>query len=213
MRHRIFIAINLPEEIKKELINYQARWPELPIRWTKREKLHITLVFIGYISDEEVLESCRVTKEVASRYPSFSINLNKICYGPPKKMPPRSTSVSRSFHRSPHSSAEGGVPKMIWVKGEKLEELANLKDDLEKSLSEKIRLALSQKEQGRAFSPHITLGRIRAWEWRTIEPEERPKVEEEIDLSFEVNSIEVMESKLKKGGAEYTILESVPLSS
>jgi len=191
MRHRVFIAINLPENIRQKLVNYQANWPELPIRWTKGENLHITLIFLGYLRDEEVGEVCKITKEVTSRYPPLSINLNKICYGPPKKMPPR----------------------MIWVKGEKSEELANLKDDLEKSLSEKIRPAFSAKGQGRAFSPHITLGRIRVWEWRAIEPEERPKVEEEINLSFEVNSIEIMESKLKRGGAEYTILESCPLKS
>ncbi len=76
---------------------------------------------------------------------------------------------------------------MIWVVGEKIEELN--------------------------FSPHITLGRIRTWEFRRIEPEERPEVNEEINLNFEVNSIEVMESTLKRGGAEYTILESCPLKS
>jgi 2'-5' RNA ligase len=186
MRHRIFIAINLPKEIKKRLEDYQDKWPDLPIRWTKKENLHITLVFLGYLTDDELLEICKITKEVASRNRPFSINLNKICYGPPKKMPPR----------------------MVWVEGEKSEDLANLQADLEKSLAEKIKF----EPEERSFTPHITLGRIRQWEFRQIEPEERPIVDEDISLSFEVNSIEVMESQLKRGGAEYTILESCPLS-
>lgn len=163
MRHRIFIAINLPEEIKKELASYQSKWPDLPIRWTKKENLHITLEFLGYLSDDELMQVCQNTKELASKYQRFLAKLNKICYGPPKKMPPR----------------------MIWVVGEKIE----------------------------AFNliPHLTLGRIRTWEFRLIEPEERPEVSEEISLSFEVSSIEVMESVLKKGGPEYTVLESCPL--
>ena len=33
-----------------------------------------------------------------------------------------------------------------------------------------------------------------------------------IDLTFEVNSIEIMESGLKRGGPEYTILESAVLN-
>ena len=41
--------------------------------------------------------------------------------------------------------------------------------------------------------------------------EERPIVEREFFLKFDVKSIEVMESRLKRGGAEYTILESAPL--
>jgi len=55
------------------------------------------------------------------------------------------------------------------------------------------------------------LARIRTWEFREIEPEEEPEVNEEINLTFEVNSIEVMESQLKRGGAEYTVLESCQL--
>ncbi len=165
MGHRIFIAINLPEDIKKRLENYQSKWPELPVRWTKKENLHITLEFLGYITDEELLKTFQNTRELALKHKSFFITLNKICYGPPKKMPPR----------------------MVWITGEKCQEFNLL--------------------------PHITLGRIRTWEFRQIEPEERPEVSEEINLTFEVNSIEVMKSELKRGGPNYIILESCPLKN
>ena len=187
MRHRIFIAINLPEEIKKELEKYQSQWPELPIRWTKPENLHVTLAFLGYLSDEELVEVLRVTKEVAQKHQPFSINLTKIIYGPPKKMPPR----------------------MVWVEGAKSKDLANLQLDLEKSLVSSGKIKFEPEE--RSFTCHITLGRIKTWEFRQIEPEERPEVNEDISLSFDVNSIEVMESALKRGGAEYTVLESTGL--
>jgi len=188
MRHRIFIDINLPEDVKKRLADFQSQWPELPARWTKPENLHITLAFLGYLTDEELVEILRITKEVAQRHQPFSINLNKICYGPPK-MPPR----------------------MIWVEGEKSKDLANLQLDLEKSLTSSGKIKFEPEE--RSFTCHITLGRIRQWEFRQIEPEERPNVETEISLSFDVSSIEVMESSLKRTGPEYTILESCPLST
>jgi len=162
-KHRVFIAINLPEDIRKKLAGYKEKWPELPIKWTKPESLHITLEFIGYVADEELLEVCKKTKEIADKHNFFEVKLNKICYGPTDKKPPR----------------------MVWAIGEKIKEL-NL-------------------------SPHITLGRIRKWEWQRIEPEERPSVDEEIDLNFSVDSIELMESVLKRGGPEYTILESYNL--
>jgi len=186
--HRVFIAINLPEKIKRGLAKLQSQWPELPAGWTKPENLHITLFFLGNLSDEEVLEVCNTTREVASHHQPFSINLNKTLYGPPKK-----------------------PPRMVWVEGKKSEEFSALKSDLEKSLtsSEKIRF----RPEKRAFHPHITLGRIRTWEFRRIEPEERPNVEQEISLNFEVSSIEVMESFLKKSGAEYIILESSQLGN
>lgn len=187
MGRRIFLALNLPEEIKKKLVEYQEKWPGLPVRWTRKENLHITLIFLGYLSDQELSELCRICQEVASRNFSFTVNLKKIIYAPPKKMPPR----------------------MIWIAGEKSKEFIQLREDLEKSLFTSNKISFSPEE--RDFSPHITLGRIRAWEFRKIEPEERPEMNEEIDLSFGVNSLEVMESQLKRGGAEYTILASFPL--
>lgn len=184
-RHRIFIAINLPEAIKNRLASYQKNWPTLPIRWTKKENLHITLMFLGYLTDEELLETIKITQKVAKKHQPFILNLKKIVYGPPKKMPPR----------------------MIWIEGEKSKELSNLQNDLENSFFSSSLIKGLEKEE-RVYTPHITLGRIKTWEFRQIEPEERPIVEEEINLNFGVNSIEVMESELKRGGAEYTILET-----
>jgi len=148
----------LPEEIKKKLAEYQKKWPELPVRWTKPENLHITLEFLGYVRDEDLINVFETTEKMAKKHKAFDVKLSKICYGPPDR-----------------------PPRMIWVVGEKIEEL-NL-------------------------SPHITLGRIRKWEWQRIEPEERPEVDEDINLSFSVESIEVMESVLKRGGPEYTVLQ------
>ena len=95
---------------------------------------------------------------------------------------------------------------MVWVEGEKSSEFVKLKQDLEKELT-------NIRSENREFRPHITLGRIKGWAFRRIEPEERPLVEEDISLTFEVNSIEVVESELKRGGPEYTILESCDLKS
>ena len=164
MKHRVFIAINLPEGVKKKLASHKDKWPELPARWTKEDNLHITLEFLGYVSDEEILEILKTAKEMASKHASFEVKLNKICYGPPGKIPPR----------------------MIWAIGDKINEFNTV--------------------------PHITLARIQTWQWKQIEPEERPEVNEDINLSFEVNSIEVMESALSRGGPKYTMLESFPLN-
>jgi len=190
MNHRIFIAINLPEEVKKTLSSYQSMWPELPVRWVKKDNLHITLIFLGYLTDEEIVETCKIVSETASRNPSFVINLKKICYGPPKKLPPR----------------------MVWAEGEKSEELGELQGDLENSLLATPNSGLRKAEK-RPYAPHITLGRIKAWDFRQIEPEERPEVSEETDLNFEVISVEIMESQLRKRGPEYTVLESCALKS
>jgi len=184
-KRRIFIAVNLPDYIKKQLLAFQRDWADLPVRWTKENSLHITLVFIGYVGDEEMLEICRLTKQVASRHQPFEIKLERICLGPP-----------------------GRTPRMFWVEGEKNLSLAKLRDDLENSLLEAAKSGYARREN-RAFRPHITLARIRQRDWRLLPTQ--PQIEKEISLSFPVDSVEVMESRLRRDGAEYTILESATL--
>ena len=190
MRHRIFIAINLPENVKKRLAEYQDKWPDLPAKWTRKENLHITLIFLGYLPDEELPEICRITEEIVSKNSPVSVNLKKICYGPPGKVPPR----------------------LVWAEGEKSEALGKLQKDLTDSLlSSSGQSAGRGKTENRPFLPHLTLARIKAWEFRKIEPTERPEIDENVNFTFEANSIEIMESQLKRGGPKYTVLESIPL--
>jgi 2'-5' RNA ligase len=185
-KHRIFIAINLPEEIKGQLAKYQEKWPELPAKWTAKDNLHITLEFLGDLTDVEIGEVCQIVNEVAKRHKSFDLVLNKVLYGPPKKMPPR----------------------LVWLEGEKSDELLDLKNDLQEYLLEKVSY---RPEPGRGFITHITLARISEWEFKKFDIDERPEINEDLDLPFTVESIEVMESELKRGGPVYTVLESCPL--
>ncbi len=186
-RHRIFVAINLPGDIKKALFEYSKKWPDLPAKWTNKDNLHITLEFLGSLTEEDIGGVCVAVKEVAERHEYLSLSLNQILYGPPQKIP----------------------PKMVWAEGEKSKELADLRNDLEETLMESVAFV----PENQTFAPHVTLARISAWGWKGIEPEERPEINEGIDLVFTVESIDVMESEMKKGGPVYTILESHQLKT
>ena len=88
-----------------------------------------------------------------------------------------------------------------------------MKNDLDRelALSERSPEFIEGRSESKGFSPHITLARIGQWEWKRIEPEERPEINEDINFVFEVDSIEIMESELKRGGAIYSVFESYPL--
>lgn len=186
MKRRVFIAINLPDNIKKRLKEFQEKYDYLPVRWTKEASLHLTLVFIGYVSDEQMLETCRSARKVAAKSEPFFINFKKVILGPP-----------------------GKAPRMIWVQGEASQTLTDLKNRLEDTLLESDS-GLTHKEL-RSMMLHLTLARIKAEKWHQIEPP--PQINEEFQTQIPVNSIEVMESDLKHDGAEYMILESMPLGN
>jgi 2'-5' RNA ligase len=204
--HRIFIAINLSEKIKKDLFAFQDKWLDLPARWTWPQNLHITLVFLGNASDQEVIDICKTTAEVAKRHDPFDLTLNRITYGPPNK-----------------------EPRMVWAVGDKSAELGSLQTDLtnyfyetgqpafaasyaKASAAKKATADAADEDSERhLFAPHITLARIKQFELHKMESEEVPRIDEKIHNTFLVESIEVMESELKRGGPTYTVLESLKL--
>lgn len=188
MLHRIFIAINLPDDIRKDLLSWKERWQELPAKWAEGKNLHVTLCFLGSTSDKELEEVHKICKEVTEKHQPFSFSFKKIMYGPTE-----------------------ANPRMIWLVGERSEKLSILQEDLADALRNSPNLHPTPEE--RAFSPHITLARLREWALRRIDPEERPSVNEEVEYRVDVKSIEVMESKLKRSGPEHTILQTYPLGN
>ena len=44
---RLFIALDLPEEVRAELVGVQAALRSHPVRWTQGPGMHLTLQFLG----------------------------------------------------------------------------------------------------------------------------------------------------------------------
>ena len=195
--HRIFIAINLPEEIKKKLLEYKNKWQELPARWTSKENLHLTLAFLGNTSDQELAEVCSSMERIGEKYDPFSLVFTKIVYGP--------------FDYA-QGKPNAKIPRMIWAVGEDSPELSALQHDIASTLASSEDPSTSLRAS-QPFSPHLTLARLRTFELQKMDLEELPGINEEISLPFHVASIEIMESKLKRSGAEYTVLQAIPLKS
>ncbi|MCU0653470.1 MAG: hypothetical protein MUD10_04385, partial [Candidatus Pacebacteria bacterium] len=61
------------------------------------------------------------------------------------------------------------------------------------------------------FAPHVTLARINQSGLRGMDVRDLPVIEESVGRTFLVESVEVMESELKRGGPDYAILESLRL--
>jgi len=184
-KRRLFIAVNLSENVKVKLSRYRDKWYDLEpksINWVRKDNLHITLVFLGYMTDDEMYGVCQIMKGVAKRHEPFSIKLERIIVGPPK-----------------------ATPRMFWVEGAKSQELAELQRDLEDSIAGRT----YYKKEGRMYSPHITLARFKYEAAKKIR--ETGEVNEPINIEIPVESIELMQSNLKRTGPEYVVLESIEL--
>mgnify|MGYP001559268423 CR=1 FL=1 len=181
---RMFIAINLPDDIKdaieKEIEKIRYEFLN-DIRFIPRENWHITMTFLGYQKDESITSILDSMKNVSKEFEAQNIKLDNISYGPPKE-----------------------PARMIWlnINQETSDNLIHLKNKLEDELADKnIRF---QKEH-RQPSIHITLARFGLTPIDSL-----PEINKKLNISFNADSLDLMESSLSKKGAQYELLQKMP---
>lgn len=189
---RSFIAINLPEEIKKHLLvlleelKKQNRDPL--IKWVKPGGLHLTLHFLGY-QEEETL------KKVGE---SIQRKINELHLG---------QNIPRLFITELGGFPNLNRPRVLFISCQE-EGVKNLVKKLQKEIGKELE-NLGIEIDKRPWQIHITLARLKAptpLRITTNFNELRIK-----NLSFEVKSIELMKSELRPDGARYTIWQSFKL--
>lgn len=91
-------------------------------------------------------------------------------------------------------------PNMIWATGQTPKEIIELKSLIEKTID--------IEPENRAFRLHITLARFRA---ENFPYDLKFQIPTQINWQQQVKSIVIMESHLSASGAEYKILEEIPI--
>jgi 2'-5' RNA ligase len=182
MKHRIFIAINFPDGLKKNILELQNKLKKFdwPVRWVGESNFHLTLKFIGYIEDNELEKLKEITKQIVCKYKSFTIEFKDLLAFP-------------DLNR----------PRVICLEISDNKELLNLANELRNGID---KAGIGQKED-RPFKCHATLGRVNnpAGHWQALS-----KVK--FADSFTVKSVEIIESQLGPQGSVYSVVESFRLN-
>ncbi len=198
--HRLFVAINIPPEIQKTLHRATEKWRELPIRWVREEHIHVTLLFIGTVDDEALARIASVLPMATEGMEPFDISFQRISIGPDPKR-----------------------PRMVWAEGEASAELTALQRKVRECVFPEGRYIQEADEteypisnikspttDEKPFKLHVTLGRMIPFRWKQLGTG-APQIEKSLDVSFPVNSIELMESEPGPKGLMYTVLSSAEL--
>lgn len=178
---RTFIAIDLEKELKKNLslLVTNLEKGRKNIKWVEWKGMHLTIKFLGEISEEKVGEVEDILKKISGMYKPFPLKLKGTGYFPPEKKNPR----------------------VIWVGVEEEKTLLSLQDQLERELEK-----IGFPPEKRKFHPHLTLGRVKFTSGlqETLEELERHR-----DSNFGemiVRKMTFFQSTLKPSGAEYTVI-------
>ncbi len=77
MSLRVFLALDLAQPIKSQLIRLQNRLDKIgaDVRWVKSEHIHLTMKFLGELPDQMAVDVCRLCQNVAAEFEPFEFGI------------------------------------------------------------------------------------------------------------------------------------------
>jgi RNA 2',3'-cyclic 3'-phosphodiesterase len=188
---RTFVAIDLGDEARAHLQREVARLSRaLPgVRWVDPASLHLTLAFLGELTDERLATLQVAAREAAQGSRPFRLTVAGLgTFGPPL------------------------APRVIWagVSGD-MRHLLRLQDALATALA-----SCGFARDARPFAPHLTLARLHTalspdQAQRLASLVEGRARSARRSATIVVESINVMKSELLRPAARYTRLQVIPL--
>ena len=181
---RLFTGIDLPAEVVANLESLLVRLkPAASINWSPPENLHVTTKFIGEWPEDR-LDEVKAALGVLPARPAIPIAIEKL-----------------GFFPNPHS------PRVFWAGIHAGEALAQLARETDNALA-----PLGFAKEQRAFSPHLTLARIKT-------PGKQPALLQAVAQlpslefgAFEADRFFLYRSKTAPSGSVYTKLAEFPLA-
>jgi 2'-5' RNA ligase len=186
-RLRTFLAIPLNKAVRDRLVSLQERMTGLgaDVKWVEPDNLHVTLLFLGEVDERDVMPICSAAAEVGRLHAAISMSVETVGCFP-------------NIHR----------PRVVWVGvGEGAAEVTALHDALEPPLLE---LGCYRREE-RHFTPHITLGRVKAERTGAAITATLSKFADWQAGEVRATEIHVLSSELTPKGPVYSVLSRVPL--
>jgi len=187
---RSFIAIELPDDLKRALIRLQEQLKSgksTSVKWVDPYSIHLTLKFLGNINTDIIGKISGALEEAVRGISPFHLETKGLGAFPSLKR-----------------------VQVVWVgiTGE-VDRLSQLQQRIESSLA-----TLGFVTESRPFAPHLTLARVRD----RATPDERQNLGQLIAstslegvYSVDVNSVRLMRSQLTREGPIYSRISSVKL--
>src|SRR5258708_15374124 len=183
---RLFVALEIPSSVRENLADLltSLRAVSPQTRWVRPENLHVTLKFIGEVPQENLAGIQSALAGVRSDQPVI-LDFRGLGFFPNEKH-----------------------PRVFWAGIEASPNFKILAAEIEQATE---KLGISHER--RPFSPHLTLARF---EPPRLPEQLRASIQEHSARDFgslRTNQFQLIESKLKSSGAEYTTVESFPFAA
>ena len=182
---RLFVALEISDAIRTaiESLIHELRPLDDSWKWVRAENLHVTLKFLGEVAPDRLEEIVRALRSVPAAGP-VALKFQGVGFFPNERR-----------------------PRVFWAAMDAKANLLGLAAGIEASLG-----AIGVPREEREFTPHLTLARSKQG---TISPELHDAIKKYSVRQFgamDASTFQLIESKIKSTGPEYTTLESFPLA-
>jgi RNA 2',3'-cyclic 3'-phosphodiesterase len=186
---RIFIAAEFPQEVVQLLTETVKRlWPAFNhgIRWVPVEQYHLTLKFIGDYPLVKIPAVQMILQQQCHRIENIQLTLSGFGVFPNQRQ-----------------------PSVLWAGIHEADSLIQLQKNIENEAQK-----LGIEAEKRAFSPHLTLARIKPEFPSTQIPAllaPLPNGEKFFSKKTKITQITLFESQLTRQGSIYRVIESLKI--
>lgn len=188
---RAFIAIDLPEDIRRHLTHVahtlQKELQPYPIRWVPPKNIHLTLKFLGDVSEHNLRILTHLLAGEVETHRPFEFSVGTLGAFPDMRR-----------------------PRVIWVGVEAPHELLALQRGIDQATAK-----LGYQSERRPYQPHLTLGRVsRNATGAQVREISRRLQETTVGFlgSARVSEVHLYRSDLRPEGAVYTQLFTTHLN-
>ena len=183
---RLFIAIEIPDEIKQEMIRVQEQLKKVNVvaSWPRTEGMHLTLKFLGEVPETKIQEIVSGLQTAAEGIGRFRLEVKGVGTFP-----------------NPRNA------RVVWIGlSGNIGKLTQLQEAVEDALAG---IGLARDE--RKFTAHLTLGRIKQVRSRDQWLAVLAECKDRSLPGFDATAVSLMKSELKPSGAVYTEMSRVEL--
>ena len=184
---RAFLALTLPDDIRRSLNVLQQELAQsgADIKWVEPQNLHVTLKFLGEITDEQRRGVEQLLGEAARNEAAFTLGLVRAGAFP---------SLSS--------------PRVVWVGlGEGKERAVRIAERIEERCG-----LLGLPKEDRPFAAHVTLGRVRTTRRQAELARALRECAWRAPAPWTITTLTLYQSVLGSGGPAYTVLADAPLT-
>jgi len=184
LKIRLFIALNIPDELREVLRGVQSRLKPCPGRISpvRPVNIHITLKFLGQTEEQRLNQLIEALSAVSASTRPFELHSGGLGAFPSMK-----------------------TPRSLWVGMDESQELRALKEAIEGALFN----AGFEKDK-KAFRPHLTLCRIRSKAASKAVAAMTGTMKAEKKVAFVVDRFVLYKSILNPSGARYEVIREFP---